>query len=274
MLKVGNVPRFMTSFSSNWNSSSSTSLLHLGRMIVYLRPIGAILCRLSLALSVEICHLVWTKLICRWTIGLTHHLHLHFTVSKVLNSWYARRSDGLSFDRRMFSEFSWVISYQFLLIKLINGLVLVLALLHFLLLCVISNQNRLSKLMMLLLSDSVISSGVTISSLRITFGLEVLSYFNSIFWWWPLLEWKILWNKWNISHRLSYWLLLTQLHLSLRLISILYRHRISYRPVHLATIRWRIVVTNLGRLRSWLSLNYPVFIVLVIHHFVIDARHF
>lgn len=142
MLKVVTtlVSRFMTSVSFNClNCSSSTSLIHLWRMIVYLRAIGAILCRLSLALCVKISHLIRTKLISRWTIGLTHHLHFDFTVSKILNSWYTSRSDGFTFNRRVLSQFSWVIWNQFLLIKLINGLVLIFVLINFWLLLVICN---------------------------------------------------------------------------------------------------------------------------------------
>ena len=239
-------------------------------MIIYLRAIVAILCWLPLALSVKICHLIRTELVCRWTIGLAHHFHLNFTVSEILNSRDTSCSDGFSFDRRMFSEISWVISYQFLLIKLIDSLVLiVLASLNLL---VIINQNRLSELVMLLLSYRIISSGVVIIS-DLTICLEVLSYLKTIFRRFSLLEAKVLRCKRNISHWLS-WLLLfgSRLHLPLRLIScILYRYRISI--CHLTPVlRW-VIIAHLGRLRCWLTLNDTVLVVVGVHHFVIYSRH-
>ena len=253
-------------FSTGW---WSTILQMVGCMTICLGAIHAILRRLFLTLCIKICHLIRIKLISRWTIGLTHHLHLDLAISKVLNSRNACRRNRFSINRWMFSKFSGFIWNKLLLIKLVDSLVLTI-LSCFRILLIISNQNRLSKLVMLFLSDCVIPSSLT------TLSLIVLAHINAIcFLWWPLLEAKVLWNQRDIAHWLTNWLLLSHLHLSFWLISILNTPSgFSDATSHLASVRRRVVITNFCSLSTWLTLDHPILMILIVHHLEINARHF
>lgn len=133
---------------------------------------------------------------------------------------------------------------------------------------IVSYQDRLCKLVVFLLTNGIIcSSGL------IALSLKVLSHIDGVFGSRWLFKWKVLWNEWNVTHWLSNWLLFTHLHLSFWLICILNRSIVSYRPCHLASIRWRIVITHLRRLGAWLSLHHPVFWILAIDHFEVNSGH-
>lgn len=123
---------------------------------------------------------------------------------------------------------------------------------------------------MLFLSDSIIPS--SLSSLR----LIVLTNINAIcFLWWPLLEAKVLWNQRNISHWLTNGLLLSHLHLSFWLISILDTSSgFSNATGHLASVRGRVVITNFCSLSTWFTLDHPILVILIVHHLEINSRHF